>query len=399
MHHLFPLENRARVEIAVGQEGGDFAGRDGRILQAAVDYVAALGGGTVRVRPGLYEMMDSLHVRSHVAVVGLGEVILRKTDGFRMALAADGDYGEAQLIVPDPARFRPGMGVTVSDERSGGFHDVVGSVVAVEGGSLYLNATMNSDYLVSRKAWVQNTFPVISVSRAENVRLENLIADGNRANNPPLNGCRGAGIYAFRAQNLVLLNCTAREFNGDGISFQTSYDVRVENCHVHHNSSLGLHPGSGSQRPVLRGNHSHDNGSIGLFLCWRVRHGRFEANDIHDNAGVGISIGHKDTDNLFEGNRVVRNGLAGVHFRDELEAMSGHRNLFVQNRFEDNGGEKEGYGVYVQGVTRELVFERNVFAGTPDRQRVAIRVGPKAAQPLLKDNTITGHPGGDLVQD
>jgi len=35
-----------RVEVTAGQECGDFRGSDGPILQAAVNYVRDLGGGT-----------------------------------------------------------------------------------------------------------------------------------------------------------------------------------------------------------------------------------------------------------------------------------------------------------------------------------------------------------------
>ncbi|GIS58084.1 MAG: hypothetical protein CM1200mP2_03090 [Planctomycetaceae bacterium] len=44
----------------------------------------------------------------------------------------------------------------------------------------------------------------------------------------------------------------ARNNNGDGISWQICHDVVVENCHSHDNADLGLHPGSGSQRPLIR---------------------------------------------------------------------------------------------------------------------------------------------------
>src|SRR5438105_4934497 len=55
-----------RVEIRVGIEEGDFRGSDNRALQAAVDYAAGLGGGTVRIGPGRYEMRNSLTLRSNV---------------------------------------------------------------------------------------------------------------------------------------------------------------------------------------------------------------------------------------------------------------------------------------------------------------------------------------------
>ena len=57
-----PMKDRAR--ITVGVRDGDIIGADNRALQAAVDYVASLGGGIVEIGPGEYLMRDSLHLRS-----------------------------------------------------------------------------------------------------------------------------------------------------------------------------------------------------------------------------------------------------------------------------------------------------------------------------------------------
>src|ERR1041384_927773 len=42
-----PMKELARVKV--GHAGADFVGIDNRALQAAVDYVAALGGGAVEI--------------------------------------------------------------------------------------------------------------------------------------------------------------------------------------------------------------------------------------------------------------------------------------------------------------------------------------------------------------
>ena len=92
-----------RPLIRVGQTEGDLIGRDHRVLQAAVDYVAGLGGGTVRIEEGIYEMQDSLHLRSNVTLRGVpGRTILRKAPGTSSPLALDGDFGEEQITVNDP---------------------------------------------------------------------------------------------------------------------------------------------------------------------------------------------------------------------------------------------------------------------------------------------------------
>src|SRR5262249_26043738 len=46
----------AGAEFRVGIEKGDIRGADHRALQAAVDYVAGLGGGTVYIGRGRYQM-------------------------------------------------------------------------------------------------------------------------------------------------------------------------------------------------------------------------------------------------------------------------------------------------------------------------------------------------------
>jgi hypothetical protein len=42
-----PSSEARSAEVHVGIDGGDIRGHDQRALQAAVDYVAGLGGGTV----------------------------------------------------------------------------------------------------------------------------------------------------------------------------------------------------------------------------------------------------------------------------------------------------------------------------------------------------------------
>src|SRR5436190_101851 len=66
-----------RASITVGVRNADIVGADNRALQAAVDYVASLGGGTVEIGPGEFVMRDSLHVRSFVTVRGTaGKTVL-----------------------------------------------------------------------------------------------------------------------------------------------------------------------------------------------------------------------------------------------------------------------------------------------------------------------------------
>src|SRR5688572_13634152 len=91
-----------RPTIRVGLKDADIVGADNRALQAAVDYVAGLGGGTVEIGAGEFIMRDSLHLRSFVTVRGTsGKTILRKAKASSSLLVLDGDYGEEQITVAD----------------------------------------------------------------------------------------------------------------------------------------------------------------------------------------------------------------------------------------------------------------------------------------------------------
>ena len=214
--------------------------------------------------------------------------------------------------------------------------------------------------------------------------IEDLVIEGNKGANPPLNGCRGGGIYLYRGFGTKIHGCVVRGYNGDGISFQQSNDVEVIDCSSEGNAELGIHPGSGSQRAVVRGCTARGNGTDGLFLCWRVRHGVFEDNRLEGNGRFGISIGHKDSDNLLRGNRVIGNASNGVCFREESAGMSPHRNRLERNIIEDNGREPGTAGIRVRGEPTGLVFKgneiRDTRAGSKRTQTVGIlvegRVGP-----------------------
>ena len=256
------------------------------------------------------------------------------------------------------------------------------------GNTFSISLPLNADCLVAQKARAATVFPVISGYHVEDARVESLSVSGEKSANGHLNGCRGAGIFLYRSPGTVIRKCTARDFNGDGISFQQCNDVTVEECVAEGNASLGIHPGSGSQRPVVRNCIARRNGEDGLFLCWRVKFGRFEGNLLEENGRFGISIGHKDTDNLILRNKVLSNQKDGICFRDEPAYQAAHRNRIEENIIENNGGA----GIRVDGETAGLTFTGNVIrdtrAASARRQNAGIRLNPNAGSVSLHENKI-----------
>jgi parallel beta-helix repeat protein len=366
-----PAAPPAGAEVRVGIDAGDLRGADHRALQAAVDYVAGLGGGTVHVGPGRYAMRNALTLRDNVRVVGVpGQTVFVACDGCSTPLAADGDCNQREITVADPARFRVGDGVAVLDKRAGGgFGVTTATLTAQVGPNVFrISRPLYFDYLMAQQAVARLAFPVVGGWQVKHAAVEGLTIEGNRAKAEPLDGCRGGGIYLFECEDMAIRNCTVRGYNGDGISFQVSQGVTVEGCQLEDNAGHGLHPGSGSQRPVVRHNRSTGNGRDGLFVCWRVRHGLFEDNTLQGNRQSGVCIGHKDSDNLFRGNRILGNDDAGITFRNETEPMGAHRNRFEKNVVLDNGGsESAAAAVVIRGEHHDLVFRENVIGFSQPR--------------------------------
>ncbi len=184
---------------------------------------------------------------------------------------------------------------------------------------------------------VATLFPIFSGENIADVTIENITLDGNRANNDNLDGNYAGCIFLQDCNRITMRGVTAKNYNGDGISWQICHDVTVEDCHSHDHVGLGLHPGSGSQRPVMRRNRLENN-DIGIFFCWGVKGGLAEGNQIADNRSYGVSIGHRDTNNVVRDNDINRSGKAGVLFRPERgRDFAPHRNQLERNRIVDSG--------------------------------------------------------------
>jgi len=396
-----------RMTVSVGSAGADVVGDDNVAIQKAVERVAAAGGGIVLIKAGTYTLSNSVRLASHITLRGEGpeKTILKKAPGVKSRLALDADYGEFKATIEDARGFAAGMGVTIVDRVSrSGWVPSVRTIVRTEGQTLYFDRFLHMDYSVANAGEVFNTFPLIAGYEIEDVRVENLTVDGNRASSENLDGCQAGGIYFFHSKRMIIRNCVARDFPGDGISTQFVEDPVVDNCEAYGNAELGIHLGTGALRGVVRYNRAHDNGTDGLYLCWRVQQARYEHNQSWNNGQDGISLGHKDTDNTFSNNVVSGNGRAGIFFRDEAESNAASRNTFTENTIEANGRPGvTGYGIRVEGATQNLRFISNTIRGTRKGKKpletVGIYLGPKTDYIICDRNIFEGDLNKALVNE
>ena len=384
---------RPEQVITVGGPGSDVPGFTSGAIQIALDAIKTRGGGTVKLNPGTYEMIGPVRLSDNTSLIGSGkETILHKCDGSKTSFIIDADWGMLKAIVKDASGFKTGMGIQLyDDEHNQGWAVTTALITDIEGNVIYFDNRTVNDYIASLNGIVSNGCSIIEAVGVENVKIADLVIEGNKNTNDYINGCRGGGVYIHKSKNCLVENVKISNFNGDTFSWQITENITLRGCEAAYGNGLGFHPGTGSDHSVVENCISHDNKGDGIFLCWRVQNGIFRNNTVYANGDNGFSIGHKDTDNLFEDNHVYENANQGVLFRNENEQNSGHRNTFRNNVIENNGMKNESCGFYIGGETHDITIINNIIRSTGrGNQSTAIFVGKKCSKVTASENKISG---------
>jgi hypothetical protein len=383
-----------KLTVTVGTKDADFVGNDHRVIQGALEYVKRLGGGTVHVLPGTYLCRNAIVLPSGIRLLGSGlDSILTKIDSETVVLEQDSDWYDQEITLKLPNGFRVGDGIVLraKNPHDGGPTVIKRTLIARNGQRFKLDKGLRENLWISGKPTCSSLFPILTSELTSDVTVENITIDGNKANNENFDGNYGGCIFIQDCQRYQFKKLTTRNYNGDGISFQICHDVLVEDCHSHDNTNLGVHPGSGSQRPLIR-NSRLNNNSQGIFWCWGVKYGLAENNVLDGNSLYGTSIGHNDTDNVFIHNKILNSGKIGILFRNE----TGGQDFFPnRNRIEDNeivnSGDENGIAIDVQGATKDVQLVRNTILETrASAKRIGIRIGSEVVNLRNEGNKFTG---------
>ena len=383
-----------RLSISVGQDkSADLSGSTDRVIQAAVDYVAHRGGGTVRILPGTYRLRNSIFLASRVRLLGSGpDSILVKEPSVTAKLSLDGDHWDEEVTLADAAGFRVGDGVRLvsKDPYGKGTNIVQRTLVAATGNRFRLDRRLEERFHIEGDPRIATNFALIQCTGCSDVVVEKLTVDGNKAKNEMVDqgGFDDGSIRLDESQRVTVRDVTVHDFYCDGIVWGISHDVLVENCQLHDGARLALHSGSGSQRSIVRGNRVR-HCPEGVYFCWGAQHGLYEKNRIED-CNLGMTFGHSDTDNRIVDNDILRSGEAGIRFRGGNKAFAPHRNRFERNRIVDSGGEK-GVAIDINGESESVTLIKNELRETREPlSRIGILIGAETRDIRCVENQIDG---------
>jgi len=392
-----PIRNRRKPTLTVGQRQGDLQGNSDKVIQAAIEYLNRTGGGTLHILPGVYELHNAVYLRPDITLQGSGEkTVLKKAAGVVTALAQDSDWFEYGICVNDTKGFVVGGGIMLraKPDPDNWRYDVLrATVTAIEKNTIFIDRLTEKNFWMNKSATAATIFPLVTAENVDDVIIKNIVLDGNRNNNEHINGNYSAGVFIQHCNNWTFDNVTCRNYNGDGFSFQVCDDIRFENSRAIENTDLGFHPGSGSQRPVFKNCISKGN-SQGIYFCWGVCDGFVQNCFLSENKKYGISLGYRDTDNAIKDCRIERNGNIGILFRAERSRFrSAGYNRIENCLIRDNGGDKEGIGIDIQGKIGNITVTGTKFENTAGtKQQTAIRISKNSEQIVLRDNTFKNCP-------
>ena len=108
------------LSMTVGRGDGQINGSDDRAIQAGMDYLATLGGGTLKLLPGTYHLNNAIYLRSNIRIEGSGdETVLIKNPSVSIPLAVDSDWYDSDVTLIEIADFNVANMFAAQDWKQG----------------------------------------------------------------------------------------------------------------------------------------------------------------------------------------------------------------------------------------------------------------------------------------
>jgi len=197
-------------------------------IQAALDVLAAAGGGTVRLKAGRFNISMPVFLKDNLALEGENNTVLFLGNACRSSLAADAVGDSFELSVKEPAGFKPGMEIVIISAEfrfAAAIKDVRGNILILKEGLPVPLPTAGIE------VWSSNDILVINGAR--NVTISGIGINGNSENQ--VRFIKGDGYLNISGRRVNATDGNSAVFISGG-----SENVAVESCRIHNVQGSGI---------------------------------------------------------------------------------------------------------------------------------------------------------------
>lgn len=299
----------------------------GKPIQAALDEVAAAGGGEVVLAPGRYPFTGPLKVGSNTVLRGSGGTVLVARVPERAAVRVEGrQVTLAGFAIDGAAGTRTGYtdasGVAVVDAEG----------VRLDG--LDISRTSAAGIIVLNSSRVQITACTVRNSLADGYhisarsRFVQITGCASRDNGDDLFACVGYGKNGGRVENVVISGCQGSNGKGRGIACLGTRNLVVSGNLIEGTDAAGLYLHQEDNYETYGSAAITVTGNLFADVSRRVNHaGLFVGGGTGARGAGGGSIPNAIDGVLLTGNILDGSGSDGVYLSPNAIRVRGGGNL------------------------------------------------------------------------
>lgn len=311
------IDTKARAHTVIVGSGYEYED-----IQEGIDAVAALGGGIVFIKSGIYTLTGNITLSDNIILRGEDPnlTIIDGNSVGRIIGTGSDPYTQGTVNVTNGSKIITGGGALPPNWEGAGV--AAGDIFKVDSdGQEYVIESIDSPTQITLKTSYQGTTLI-----GEPYTIYRDIHDIAVLNLQIINAL-GAGIALEDSRRFIIDNCIVSNSSNRGIQILDVNDCVIINNIVQNNAgSAGIAHGGASGRNI-----------------------RITKNKCMYNSGDGISVGERV---IVEGNDCNNNSDDGIH-------IGGDRNVISMNDCSGN----TGYGLNMPAGSDNNMYSSNQLAG------------------------------------